>query len=382
MTEYFPLQESVDALFKENDFSHLLESKVPQKVQFSTPLLQELVANAEENLKRNPTQRRHTEIIKKIVYLFSSWLVHLHNYDLFHKNMPLALPSLSNIRREIHKSFNGVAEGCFQLDQLLDHLNAYSAAKVICVSEDATRVVSRIEYDPNTDRLVGFVLPVDKDYIPMPNVFLATSFERIKEIFMTESKAMYAYLYMAQALKPGVPPFCLALIGSDNCFTNKSVVARWKYILKECNSRSIHFIGISADGDSRLLSAMRLSSKLQSVKTDLEFNVSQVPKLNSLPPAWRKWFSLQQFSDMVFVQDTVHLGVKLKSRLLTRSQILPLGSYSAESSHLCILQASFQKEQHNLRYRDLNHEDRQNFEAIVRIIDEKVLALLSEFANA
>ena len=250
------------------------------------------------------------------------------------------------------------------------------------MSEDATRVVSQIEYDPYTDRLVGFVLPVDKDYIPMPNVFLATSFERIKEIFMTESKAMYAYLYMAQALKPGVPPFCLALIGSDNCFTNKSVVARWKYILKECNSRSIHFIGISADGDSRLLSAMRLSSKLQSVKTDLEFNVSQVPKLDSLPTAWRKWFSLQQFSDMVFVQDTVHLGVKLKSRLLTRSQILPLSSYSAESSHLCILQASFQKEQHNLRSRDLNHEDRQNFEAIVRIIDEKVLALLSEFADA
>ena len=144
---------------------------------------------------------------------------------------------------------------------------------------------------------------------------------------------MYAYLYIAQALKPGVAPFCLALIGSDNCFTNKTVVARWKYIQKECNSRSIHVIGVSADGDSRLLSAMRLSPKLQSVKTDLEFNVSQVPKLDSLPPAWRKWFSLQQFSDMVFVQDTVHFGVKLKSRLLTLSQILPLGSYSAESSH-------------------------------------------------
>ena len=211
-------------------------------------------------------------------------------YDLFHKNMPLALPSLSTVRKGIHKSFNGIAEGCFQFDQLLDYLIAYSAAKH--VSEDATRVVSRIKYDPNTDRLVGFVLPFDKDYIPMPNILLATSFERIEEIFMTESKVMYACLYMAQALKPGVPPFCIALIGSDNCFTNKTVVARWKYILKECNSRSIHVIGISADGDSRLLSAKRLSSKLQPVKTDLKFNVSQVPKLDSLPPAWRKLFSL------------------------------------------------------------------------------------------
>ena len=159
----------VDALFKENDFSHLFVSKIPQKVQFSTPLLQELVTNAAENLKRNPTQRRHTEIIKKLyIFLF---MAGPSAYDLFHKNMPLALPSLSTVWQEIHKSFNGIAEGCFQFDQLLDHLNAYSAAKVICVSEDATRVVSRIKYDPNTDRLVGFVLPVDKVYIPMPNVF-------------------------------------------------------------------------------------------------------------------------------------------------------------------------------------------------------------------
>jgi len=49
---------------------------------------------------------------------------------------------------------------------------------------------------------------------------------------MTETKASYAYVYMAQALKPGVPTFCLALIGTDNCFTNKTVVARWKYILR------------------------------------------------------------------------------------------------------------------------------------------------------
>ena len=49
---------------------------------------------------------------------------------------------------------------------------------------------------------------------------------------MTESKASYAYVYMAQAIKLGIPPFCLALIGSDKCFTNKTVVARWTYIVK------------------------------------------------------------------------------------------------------------------------------------------------------
>jgi len=40
--------------------------------------------------------------------------------------------------------------------------------------------------------------------------------------------------------------------------------------------RAIHVIGVSSDGDSRLLSAMHLSSKLQSVKADLDFNISQL----------------------------------------------------------------------------------------------------------
>ena len=40
----------------------------------------------------------------------------------------------STIRWEIRLSFTGIAEGCFQFDQLFDHLNTYSAAKVICVS--------------------------------------------------------------------------------------------------------------------------------------------------------------------------------------------------------------------------------------------------------
>jgi len=71
--------------------------------------------------------------------------------------------------------------------------------------------------------------------------------------------------------------------------------------------RGIRVIGVSA---GRLLSTMSLSSKLQA---DLNFNVSQLqePNQSTLPPTWSNWFSLQQFSDIVFVEDTIHLGVKL-----------------------------------------------------------------------
>ena len=82
---------------------------------------------------------------------------------------------------------------------------------------------------------------------------------------------------------------------------------------------------------------------------------------------------------MSFVQDTVHLGVKLKARLLTYSQLLPLGKYSAQPSHLSLLQSSFCKEQHNLRAKDLDH---QNFEAVLRVTSENVMDLLDEFPDA
>jgi len=50
----------------------------------------------------------------------------------------------------------------------------------------------------------------------------------------------------------------------------------------------------------------------------------------------------------MFVQDLVHLAIRLKA--LTYSQILPMGKLS-------LIQAPFTKEQHNLRPKDLDHQD-------------------------
>ena len=105
-----------------------------------------------------------------------------------------------------------------------------------------------------------------------------------------------------------------------------------------------------------------------------------------IPSTWDTWFSVKWFSvknltNISYIQDIVHLGVKLKARLLTHSQVLPMGSYSALSSHLIMLQTSFRKEQHNLRFKDLSHQDRQNFEAVLRIASPNVMTLLDEYPD-
>ena len=141
----------------------------------------------------------------------------------FFVDVPHLLKTVRNWVSRVHNKYS-VYRCIIFVD--CNSLNVYSAGKAISVSEDAIRVVSRVEYDSNTDSLAGFVMPVDKIFILILNAFCATSFEQTEEIFMKELKASYGYLYIAQVLSSCVPPFCLALIRSDNHFTNKTVVGR------------------------------------------------------------------------------------------------------------------------------------------------------------
>lgn len=59
-----------------------------------------------------------------------------------------------------------------------------------------------------------------------------------------------------------------------------------------------------------------------------------------------------------------------------------MGNHTALSTHLSLLQASFGKEQHNLRAKDLDHQDRQNFEAVLRITSDNVISLLDEIPDS
>ena len=45
-----------------------------------------------------------------------------------------------------------------------------------------------------------------------------------------------------------------------------------------------------------------------------------------------------------------------------------MGNYSATGGHLHALTTKFQKDQHGLRLRDINHKDKQNFQAVVNIV--------------
>ena len=89
---------------------------------------------------------------------------------------------------------------------------------VVAIGEDATRLISRVEYDNETNRLVGFVLSCDGRGLPLNDSIIAVSFEAIEQAFEVADVAKYAFVYMAQPLKEGVPSFCLVWAQTTRCF--------------------------------------------------------------------------------------------------------------------------------------------------------------------
>ena len=124
---------------------------------------------------------------------------------------------------------------------------------------------------------------------------------------------------------------------------------------------------------------MLLSSHLfinEASACSFEFNNIVIPK------EWHTWFAIKVCNGVSCVQDVVHLAVKLKARLLSSSIILPVGKFLAGIHHLRLIQQNFGKDVHNIRAKDIDHKDRQNYDAAMHITSSDVFKVLSEIPDA
>ena len=81
------------------------------------------------------------------------------------------------------------------------------------------------------------------------------------------------------------------------------------------------------------------------------------------------------------MQDMLHIAVKMKSRLLKPSTILPMDDFTTGVHYLQILVESFAKEQHGIRHKDIDCKDKQNYEAVLRISSPTALNLLKQLPD-
>lgn len=129
-------------------------------------------------------------------------------------------------------------------------------------------------------------------------------------------------------------------------------------------------VSFGGDGDSRIMSAMKQSVSLLCSKEPLMKDVPSSPSVPRIPITWKEWFQIHPRSTVSYVQDVVHVGVKLKSRLLKPSILLPMGpQFYASGTHLQMVRMEYGKDEHNLRERDVNHKDKQNFVAVLHIMN-------------
>lgn len=103
-------------------------------------------------------------------------------------------------------------------------------------------------------------------------------------------------------------------------------------------------MGISSDGDPRLLSAMVHECSL----TD----------------------------GIIVTQDTVHISTKARNRLLKRDIVLPMGSHKVSIEHLRKLLKLESKSVHLLAYSDVFPTDRMNFSSFEKIVADNVIEAL------
>lgn len=345
------------------------EKKDVSNVKF----LNEMVNCYNNNVNKTKTAYRYSEDLKHFA-AYMRMIGGRLNYLTFQANNFGAVPSLSGIDHFIRKRATEFVEGEIRAKQLFQYLSERNLPKFVSLSEDATRINGRIQYDPNSNEIIGFKLPLDKNAVPICGSYKARTAAEIETHFFDKQDgkenhpANYVNVVMAQPLNRTAAPFCLLFFGSSNKFSVMEVRQRWKHITSELNKHGIQAVSVGSDSDPRFNSAMR---QLLQFSNNSDMN-EEIPY----------WFNVPLQNNLCHfpVQDMVHIGTKLRNNCL--NQHLKFGSHLISFDHLKYLIRNTTKEKHRLTMQMVQPTDRQNFQSVLSICSENVINLLSTVPNS
>lgn len=335
--------------------------------------LKMLVDATEQNSKRHKNGYRHSEQMK----MFSSYIKMIGGkllYEFIHANMAMTFPSPSTVDRFIQHKKNKVIEGMLRVEELKTYLVQHNCPLAVVISEDATRNVGRVCYNPSTNQLVGFVLPLSSNGMPVPHSFPARSAKEIEDHFKNENNVVstMSVSIMAQPLDETVAPFFLTIFSTDNKFTADHITNRWRHIKEKLQEHNINVYVYASDGDSRLVKAM---------KTVTQIGVSSQSVFDC------KWFSfgnlltesVDGIQDVVYFQDTTHVLTKGRNRILKTASIFPMGNKIVSSGHLKFLVDQISKDKHLLTKTDIEPKDRQNSRSAEKLCHARTRQCLKDY---
>lgn len=339
-----------------------------------------LIDLANQNYSRSKSGYRFSKAIKNLC-TYIRLIGGAQLYATFHRNFELAVPSISTMNRYITQNAKYIREGHLQVQGLLKYLTERNLPKTVCVSEDAARIEGRIEYDSQSNQLIGFISRIDKSTgMPISNSFAVANIAEMLRHFSTNTVASYINVIMAQPLAK-YPPYCILAYASDPSFTAEEVILRWKHIKNELAKYDIKLLTFSSDSDPRFNSAMRKRSLLGHVSNLFDEVSTSVKRGAHSLNSTINWFCADSnVIDGEFdIQDKEHVSTKMRNifnKTKKNPYLLPFGKFHIQWGHLMFLLKTHRKDQHNLTKSVLNPTDRQNYKSVLRICDERVTSIL------
>lgn len=104
--------------------------------------------------------------------------------------------------------------------------------------------------------------------------------------------------------------------------TTSHILKHWSYLEKLSNEKKIEIVDYLSDGDTSLLKALHLIYNIPNVNRDAN-------------PLQNKWSWLRCKYEYVLVsQDTVHIGKKMRTRLLNEEIHFKIQEYLIKKDHL------------------------------------------------
>ncbi|XP_055615052.1 uncharacterized protein LOC129761359 [Toxorhynchites rutilus septentrionalis] len=283
-------------------------------------------------------------------------------YNTLKSTLPLI--SLRTAQKHLHKTIDRVKEGELRVEQLKKFLELTDSPPVVWLSEDATRIVSKLQIDPASGNIIGTLLPKD-DETGMP-VLLQRDLESVSQMkkeLNSSTLTINAVVTIARPLKKGAPLFCLMVVGCDNKFTAAPVTKRRIFVIEKLNSVGILVPGSSSDGDSRYTCSQKQFCGMYK-------NV----QLTNVPADWIHWFNTPFENDYGHhcIQDTVHIMGKTRNNLFNSGSGIRIGNFIASKAHLRIVVQNMPRTIHKLNVGDILSNDKMNYSSITKLLNPKI----------
>lgn len=150
------------AFFNSSNETECDDQNSSSKKIFTKPiLLNNLISEAKKNENRDKHGYRYTLDVKEAsayLRMVSGKLA----FETLQSNFLSALPSVSTVNRFINKANGKVTECVLRANELLTYLKDRNLPLVVSLSEDATRISGRVQYDSKSNQIIGFVPPIDR----------------------------------------------------------------------------------------------------------------------------------------------------------------------------------------------------------------------------